>query len=284
MLYDRTLGIEYRNEFENHFSFNLGYKYSRISPGGNLYFTTIADLPPVNEVSSLRSSELYLKLRYAYKEAFYQGKIYRDPIPSKYPVIELNYTVGSKQLNNDYNYQRIKFSISKRFYFSIFGYTDVSAEAGKIFGKVPFPLLFVHNANQSFAYQKYAFNMMNFMEFVSDQYVSLNVDHSFNGFFFNKIPLLKKLKFREVATFKALYGSVSNMNNPDLQPDLLRFPYDSNGVPLTYTLDRKPYIEASAGVSNIFRILRIDFVKRFTYLGNPNVPSFGIRLRLKLDI
>jgi len=125
---------------------------------------------------------------------------------------------------------------------------------------------------------------MNFLEFVSDRYVALNVDHSFNGFIFNKIPLLKKLKLRELITCKVLYGSLSNSNDPEYQSDLFLFPTDENGVPLTYALDNKPYIEGSLGLSNILRILRVDFIKRFTYLSNPNVADFGIRVQLRLDI
>lgn len=284
MFYNRTLRFEYLNEFENHFSYNIGYSFTRQATGGNLIFSRNENTDLVNMVPYIRISELYLKLRYAPKEEFYQGKLYRDPVPSKYPVLQMQYSAGSKALNNDYNYQKILLGISRRFYISIIGYTDVSAEAGKITGKVPFPLLFIHNANQSYSYQRNAYNMMNFLEFVSDQYIALNIDHSFNGFFFNKIPLLKRLKFREVATFKALYGGVSRINNPEFQPDLFRFPYDKNGVPLTYTLEKKPYIEASVGVSNILKVLRIDLIKRFTYLGNPNVSSLGIRIQLKFDI
>ena len=125
---------------------------------------------------------------------------------------------------------------------------------------------------------------MNFLEFVSDRYVALNVDHSFNGFILNKIPLLKKLKLREIVTCKLLYGKLYDSNNPEYQNDLFLFPTDSSGVPLTYTLENKPYIEASFGFSNIFRILRVDFIKRFSYLDNPNVDDFGIRVQLRLDI
>lgn len=283
MFYNRTFGLEHINEFENHFSYDVGYSFTRQIPAGNLYFTKENILPLVSEVPFLQISEAYLKLRYAPKEEFYQGKEYRDRIPSKYPVIQLGYTIGTKLLGNDYNYQRLGMGIGRRFYISIVGYTDVSMEAGKIFGKVPFPLLFIHNANQSYAYEASSFNMMNFMEFVSDKYISLVIDHSFNGFFFNKVPLLKKLKLREVMTFKALYGGLSNLNNPDLQPDLLKFPTDNNGIPLTYTLGRKPYIEASVGVSNIFKLFRVDLIKRFTYLQNPNVTSLGVRVQFKLD-
>jgi hypothetical protein len=284
MFYNGILKLEHLYEFDNHFSYTLGYNFKKQTPAGNLYFTTDENLPWSNEVPYINISEISLKLRYAPKEEFYQGKIYRSPIASRHPVIQLQGAFGSKDLNSDYDYQRIKFGISRRFYFSIVGYTDVAAEAGKIFGTVPYPLLFIHNANQTYSYQKNAYNMMNFLEFVSDQYFSLNIDHSFNGFFFNKVPLLKKLKFREVATFKILYGGVSNNNDPDLNPDLFIFPTAEDGSPVTFSLDKKPYIEASIGVSNILRIFRIDLIKRFSYLDNPNVSSLGFRVQFRLDI
>jgi len=199
------------------------------------------------------------------------------------PVRIVNCTLGSKMLANSYNYRKVDIGITKRFYLSIVGYTDVTAEAGKIFGNVQSPLLFIHNANQSYACQSNSFNMMNFMEFVSDKYVSLQIDHSFNGFFFNKIPLLKRMKLREVASLKAIYGEIGNNNNPDFHPDLFKFLVDNNGIPLTFSLDRKPYIEGSIVVSNLFRVLRVDLVKRFTYLQNPDVTSIGERALFKLD-
>jgi hypothetical protein len=283
LLYNKTFKVEHLNEFENHFSYTLGYNFIRQVPGGNLYFNPFNYLSNTDNIGHINMSEAYLVLRYAPHEQFYQGKIYRVPIANKYPIIQLQYTLGSKWLNNDYNYHSLKFSFTKRFYPSILGYTDVIWEAGKIFGKVPYPLMFIHRANQTYSYQITSYNLMNFLEFVSDQYTSLNVDHCFNGFIFNKIPLLKKLKFREVATCKVLYGSVSHTNNPDFQTGLFKFPVDNQGNPITYTLDKKPYIEASVGVSNIFRFFRVDVVKRLTYLDHPNVASIGIRARFKFD-
>lgn len=284
MVYNRTIDIGYMNEFENHFSYILGYSYTRQFSAGSLYFSRNDSLPQTNEIPSLRISEPYITLRFAPKEEFYQGKIYRTRVPSPYPIFQITWTLGSKALNNDYNYQKLEFGASKRFYLSIFGYTDVSAQAGKIFGKIPYPYLFIHNANQTFAYQKFSYNMMNFMEFVSDQYVSFQIDHSFNGFFFNKIPLLKKLKLREVVSFKGLFGSVADRNNPHLQSDLFTFPVDKNGIPMTFTLGSTPYFEASVGVSNLLKIFRVDLIKRFTYLGNPNVKQLGVRFQFKFDI
>jgi hypothetical protein len=282
LLYNRSLRAELINEYESHFSYTLGFNYLTQSPKGNLFFNTMGDSSGAH--NSINIPEAYVSLRYAPNETFYQGKLYRDRMPSRNPVITLNYFFGSKSLGNDYDYSRIQLSISRRFYPSILGYTDISVEGGKVFGKVPYPLLFIHRANQTYSYQPYSYNLMNFLEFVSDQYVAVNFDHCFNGFIFNKIPFLKRLKFRELVNFRVLYGGVTSRNNPSLQPDLFRFPTDINGDPLTFSLDKKPYIEAGIGISNILKIFRVDLVKRFTYTGNPNVSNIGIRAQFRFDI
>ena len=143
--------------------------------GGNLYFNFQNYAQYQNNIQDINISELSLNLRYAPHEQFYQGKLYRIPIANAYPILELRYTAGAKFINNDYSYQRLNFSIYKRFYFSVLGYSDVVWESGKIFGRVPYPLLAIHRANQTYSYQILSYNMMNFLEFVSDQYTSLNI-------------------------------------------------------------------------------------------------------------
>jgi hypothetical protein len=164
------------------------------------------------------------------------------------------------------------------------GYTDVTLEGGYIFGQVPYPLLDIHRANQTYGYQLNSYNLMNFLEFVSDKYAAANFDVHFNGFFLNKIPLVRKLKLREVGSFKVLYGSLRSNNNPDNNPDLFVFPTDPlTGEPTTFSLNNGPYIEASVGLANIFKIMRLDFVKRLTYLDHPDVQDWGIRVRFRFD-
>jgi hypothetical protein len=276
--------LEFIHEFENHFSYQPGYSFNRQYPYGNISFTSSDPYSLESKISYINVSELYINLRYAPNESFYQAKEYRSSFPNKYPIMQLKIAGGSDFINNDYNYLRLQFNISRRYYVSIFGYTDISLEAGKIFGQVPYPLLFMHRANQTYAYLKGSYNLMNFLEFVSDQYASINIDHSFNGFILNKIPLVKKLKLREIVTCKVLYGSLADKNNPDYQADLFLFPADAAGTPLTYTLSRQPYIEAGVGLSNILKIFRIDFIKRFSYTSNPNVDNTGIRVQFRLDI
>jgi hypothetical protein len=121
------------------------------------------------------------------------------------------------------------------------------------------------------------------LEFVGDHYESINVDQHFQGFFFNKIPLFKKLKWREVASFKGIWGGVSDQNNPNLHPNLYQFPIDGNGRPITYALGNTPYIEGSVGIENIFKFVRVDYVRRFTYLGNSDVARNGIRFLVQFD-
>jgi len=283
IFYNKTFKIEHLNEFQNHFSYTVGYKFNNMAPGGNLYFNYTDYLSHTNDVSSINVSEFYLNLRYAPHESFYQGKTFRIPYYSKYPIFELRYNVGSKAWGNDYNYQNLRLNIHKRFFFSVLGYSDVVWEAGKIWGRVPYPLLNLPQANQSYSYQIESYNMMNFLEFATDQYTSLFIDHSFNGFFFNKIPLLKHLSWREVLTCKILYGNVTKNNDPSQQGDLFRLPIETNGTPITYTLGKTPYIEGSVGIGNIFHFFRVDLVRRFTYLNNPNVSKYGIRMRFRFD-
>jgi len=283
-LYNDIFKAEYVREFSKNFSYTLGFKNWKQTPAGSISYVKQKGIEQTN-IPDVTTSELSAELRWAPHEQFYQGKVYRIPIFNKYPIFKLKYVAGIKGLlNGEYNYQNINLNIQKRFYLSQLGYTDVSAEGGYIFGKVPFSLLTIHRANQTYSYQLNSYNLMNFMEFVSDRYAAVNVDHYFNGFFFNKIPLLKKLKLREVIAAKVLWGGVRAENNPAVNNDLFKFPVDANtGLPTTYSLGSTPYVEVSAAVANIFKLVRVDLVKRLTYLNHPDVSQWGIRTRFKFD-
>ena len=283
-LYNDIFRLDYMHEFRNHFSYNVGFKTWTQSPAGTLSFQNTLNGRP-NNVRDLSTTELSLQLRYAPKEKFYQGKLYRTPIPDKYPVITLQYNQGVKGVaGGDYSYQSITGNLTKRFYWSQFGYTDVGAEANNVFGQAPYPLLSIHRANQSYAFQFQSYNLMNYLEFVSDHYAAINIDHSFNGFFFNKIPIIKKLKWREVIDFKSLWGGIRRENDPAIHPELLSFSVRTEtGIPITNSLNNRPYMEGSLGISNIFKVLRIDYVRRFSYLNNPGIARNGLRFFIKVD-
>jgi len=278
-LYNDFYRLDYVHEYENHFSYAFGLKKWTQSPAGTLAFVNEVNGVP-NNINQLTTTEATLTLRYAPHEQFYQGKIYRIPITSKYPVIQVDFTQGLKNvLGGEYNYENLHFRLDKHFFFSQLGYADATVELGHIFGQVPFPLLGIPRANQTYAYQVDSYNLMNFLEFTYDHYESIALDQHFNGFFFNKIPLLKKLKWREVISAKALWSGIRDQNNPNLHPDLYKLPTDEDGKPVTFIMTNTPYIEGSVGIENIFKFFRVDLVKRFNYLDDPNIAKIGVRVR-----
>lgn len=283
-LYNDIYRLEYVKEFVGHFSYTIGFKNWRQAPAGALQFVKQVETAKVN-VPALTTSELSVKLRWAPNEQFYQGKLYRTPIINRFPIFTFQYTKGVKDLwKGEYAYDKLNIALEKRFYLSQLGYSDVVVEGGTVNGTLPFPLLSIHRANQTYGYQLNAYNLMNFLEFVSDRYASINIDHHFNGFLFNRIPLLKALSLREIVSAKLLYGGLRKENDPASQPaTVYQFPVDENGAPTTYSLNNGPYIEGSIGIANIFKLLRVDLVKRFNYLQHPNVAEWGIRTRVKFD-
>lgn len=280
-LYNRKWSGEYFRELENHISFRLGYRNQELDPTGGLVFQPVSATPPVDR---LHLSEFTSELRWAPKEQFYQGKRYRRPIKNGYPIFTLRASVNVKGfLKGDYNYQNVSLQIFKRLFMAPFGYADVTLEGGRVFGKVPFPLLAIHRANQTYSYQTQSYNLMNFMEFMSDKYASVNIDHSLNGAILNKVPLIKRLQLREMLSFKMLFGGISSKNMPDNDPDLYRFATNNEGVQTSFALGNVPYIEGSLGITNIFKLIRVDYVRRFNYLDHPNVSKSGIRAKIHVD-
>ncbi len=280
ILYYKMYRLEHYREWRNGFSTTLNFERIVQEPGGALSFNY-----GNQSITDITSSEITARIRYAPNEKYYQGIDYRTPIITKYPIFQLSYTQGLKGLfSADHSYSKFKLNVFKRFHMAPLGFTNFEVEAGKVFGSnIPFPLLYIPRANQTYSYQLRSYNLMNFLEFISDQYVSVYAEHHFYGFIFNKIPLLKRLKWREIISFKGVYGGVTDKNNPEVTPGLMNFPVNADGSKSTYTFNNDPYIEVSVGVGNIFKLFRVDFVKRLTYLENPNVSSYGIRARFKFE-
>jgi hypothetical protein len=281
-LYNSNFKIDYVHEMANHLSYSLGFKNWKQEPAGSIVYSKVENGVNVN-VDKIITSEFSGELRWAPHEQFYQGKVYRIPIINKYPIFTLRFIAGVKGIwNSQYNYQNISARMEKRAYMSQLGYSDLIVEGGYIFGQLPYPLMTIHRANQTYAYQLNSYNLMNFQEFVSDHFIALSIDHHFNGLFFNRVPLLKKLKLREVVSLKMIYGGVRDENKPSKDPSLIQYPV-FEGSPTTFSLESKPYVEGSVGITNIFKLIRVDLVKRFNYLDHPYVASLGIRFRFKFD-
>ncbi|MFM9056676.1 MAG: DUF5686 family protein [Bacteroidota bacterium] len=255
--------IEWFPGLSNRVTFLHGF----FSPLGDLDISYYSNDARTEVSNTIRTSQVTLFTRFAYREKFVAGKVDRVSLGSEYPVLQVYYTKGFRDvLRADFNYQKVGVRIDDRLPLNPFGYTYWVLSAGKTWGKVPYPLLEIHPGNETYFYDYAAFNMMNFFEFVSDYYFSGFATHHFDGFFLDKIPLMRKLKWREVAQVKAVWGELRD-SNLNLQ----------TGKDLFYSLNRKPYVEVGLGVENILKIIRVDFLWRMSYLDNPNIARFGFR-------
>ncbi|HSY75399.1 MAG TPA: DUF5686 family protein, partial [Bacteroidia bacterium] len=213
-----------------------------------------------------------LYLNFSYDDKYIVYSMSRSDVGTRYPTLILQYTAGLQGIfQGDYLYHKIVLGISEVLHINPFGDTHYYIESGKIFGAVPYPLMQLHPGNETYVYDDNSYNMMNYYEFASDEYLGLNIEHHFEGYFFNKIPLFRKLKWREVAGCKLLIGSINPKNEQMLVfPSTLR------------SLNSGPYSEADLGVENIFKFIRVDALWRLSYLNDPNISRFAIMGTLQL--
>ncbi len=234
-------------------------------------------------VHDITTTELGVTLRYAPGETFVNTKQRRVPVSLDAPTFTLSHTAGFKGvLGGEYDFNLTEASIRKRFWLGSWGKLDVTARAGAQWNTVPFPLLNLPMANLSYITQNNeSFNLINNMEFLNDRYASLNLSYDMNGKLFNRLPLIKKLKWREMFRIRGLWGTLTDKNNPykSNNPDLFLFPM-RDGVPTSHVMSKTPYVEASVGIYNIFKLLHIEYVRRLTYTDIPGVKKGGIRFMI----
>ena len=284
MSYVRNIALKYENETQFGLKTTVEVKHSTEEPTGGLAYITNDDQKTL--VPEIQTMEASLAFRYAPGETFVNTKQRRIPVSFDAPVFTLSHTAGFKGvLGGEYNYNLTEIGLYKRFWFSSWGKIDMFVKGGAQWNKVPFPLLIMPAANLSYILQRETFNLINNMEFLNDRYASLDVSWDLNGKIFNRIPLLKKLKWREAIGFKMLYGHLPDKNNPMKHPgdsELFLFP-TRDGRPTSFVMDPKtPYMECSVGIHNIFKILHIDYVRRLNYLDHPDANKWGVRFMVMM--
>jgi hypothetical protein len=229
--------------------------------------------PMGNLVPSIKTGEIKLNTRYSPGEKFIQDGFERNSIGNYSAVFNLGVTAGVKGfLGGEYDYLKLDLNLSDKIKVNPFGYLVYYIQAGKIWGDVPFPLMKIHEGNETYAFDLYAFNLMNYQEFVSDTYASLFLEHHFQGFFLNKVPLFRRLKWREVVGVRTLVGSYDATKHTGLV-----FPAGMTGLRST------PYTEFSAGIENILKVIRVDAVWRYNYNDDRKI-KLGIMFSLQLTL
>jgi hypothetical protein len=301
MFYNRQqLQFEYEQEWG--LKTTIGMKTEENEAAGRLFFQPLntiseentsmkqflTDLPDVEvgrylHNGKMRTTEFSFQFQLAPGRTYINTKQRRIPINLDAPVFTVGHTVGVKGfLGGQYDYNLTEVGIFKRFWLNSWGKMDVSLKAGAQWNKVPYLLLNVPAANLSYILQKETFSMINNMEFLNDRYASLIYSWDLNGKIFNRIPLLKKLKWREWLGVSVLWGKLTDKNNPTLAQNaadntLMAFPEGS------YIMNpNRPYVELSAGIHNIFKIIQIEYVHRCNYVSLPTAKRNGIRFMVRM--
>ena len=308
--YERKATIKYEREREFGFKTTAMLRYANYEPCGELFYRTMAGESKLQSAIAdgsvsgnkwvkspfnthdITVTEASLALRYAPGETFVNTKQRRLPVNLDAPEFVLQHTVGLKGvLGSDYTYNMTEASAYKRFWLSSWGNVDIYLKGGIQWNKVPFPLLIMPAANLSYIIQDETFNLINNMEFLNDRYASLDFSWNMQGKLFNRIPLIKKLKWREFIGVKCLWGTLTDKNNPFLEKNrndetLMMFPghYDATGKYnySSHVMDPKvPYVEITAGIHNIFKLLHIEYVRRLNYNHLPTANKWGVRLMIR---
>lgn len=275
--YVMTNRILYEREWPSRIGIQAWAQHRNVEAAGDLRFEHYcSDGAPLN-IGGYNEVSTGVKFRYAPGERIFNNRMGRSSLfnlSNEAPVIWISHEIGWMEGNHWFN--RTEFSAQKRFWMSVFGHIDATLGAGIEWNKVPFTKLFIPMTNQSLFLQPGAFNMMLPMEFLYDKYAMLHATWYMKGLILNRLPLIQKLRFREVLSFSALYGSLSSVNNPMISPDgLYAFPAGASKP------GRYPYMEFTAGIENILKVLRIDYVRRLNYLENERAAKNGVRLSFR---
>lgn len=256
VIYHRETDLKYTLELYNNFSLTATLRNDRREATAWIPFVNGYG----NSMSAFTQNSINVTLRYAPGEKFFQSRTNRYPVNLDAPIFTLSHTLAPA-FASEYPVSKTEFSVQKRFWLSAFGYIDAMASGAHVWSRSPYLDLIIPNANLSYTIQPESFALLNPMEFINDSQVSWFVTYCPNGLLFNLIPGLKKAKFREAFSFSGFYGRLSDRNHPSLNPSLLAYPADAT----VSRMDRGPYMEASVGIDNIFRCLRVDYVWRLSY-------------------
>lgn len=175
---------------------------------------------------------------------------------SKWPSFSLTWRKSIPDVfGSDMNYDQLEFKVSDKITLGMFGNTAYMAKLGMFLNdsRVELTDKKHFNGNQTVFGSHYhdGFQLLDYYAAsTTNPYVEVHFQHSFDGFFFNKIPGFRKLKFQE--TF---------------------------GVHFFYSEDFKDYTELSVGIENILRVIRVDFV--FS-LSSKHPDEFGVRVGIDL--
>lgn len=273
LFYETRGGFNIEKDVGKDFIFYVSAETKQLQSAGLAKFERLLNNHQLDNINTLKTTEFSFGFSWGKERQYIVAIFSRALIGSKFPVLSINGTFGVKGiLGSQYNYQNVTLNLDHTTNVGILGRLSYGLSSGKYFGTVPYPFLKIHEGAQSYWFLKNAFNKMSYFEFISDTYVNGYLEHHFQGLLFNRIPLLKKLKWREIIHARTAWGTISNRQNEAmLLPEF------------TKEFGKTPYIEFGFGIENIFKFFRVDFVYRATHQIQGTKP-YGVRVRFDIII
>ena len=269
----KKAGISLEKDIKKDVVIFSAFDWKEFTPLGLANYLKLNQNTGLNDtISNIRTAEVTARFRWTKDEEFLAGQFDRTSLRSVFPILSIQAIFGIKGIaGSQYNYQKLEFQLEHNAQVGIFGRMRYGAIAGYIFGNTAYPLLKVHEGNQSLWLLTSAFNKLNFLEFISDRYVGAFIENHWEGLLFDRIPINKKLKWRLLTTGRVAYGAISPRHEQEmLIPTFVK------------RFGNVPYVESSVGIENIFKALRVDLVWRMTHQ-IPGISPLGVRARISLN-
>ena len=261
------------------FNFGLASKYQTYDPLFDFQYYRDENQTDVGRAYEV--AEVTASIKFAKDEIYLINDNERLSLGTlRWPSITLNYTYGAPNvLSSDFEYHKLNLNIRKKQKMGQLGVSSINVNTGKIYGDVPYTLLYNPIGNETPVYVGFAYNLLNYFEFSSDQYLDIRYRHSFEGLLLNRIPLIRKLKWRAIGTTNILMGSMSDEN---FQKNI--YPTDTNGNPVLpfSTMNKGAYIEMGYGIENILKVFSIQAFHRITYRNTPGTNNFGVKFNVQI--
>ena len=291
MYYLRALRLHYHREWGNGLQVWAEASRERSTPTLSMFYQPLSTGDVSQDAAlykkHLNRAELQLGLTYQPGVTWMNTKQRRFPTNHDAPIVSLSHTVGAAGfLGSDYTSNLTELMLYKRFWVGSWGKIDLRLNGAVQWNRVPYPFLITPATNLSYFHADNSFSLVDNMEFVADRSVQFFGQWDTSGKLLNRIPLIRKLKWRELFGVNVFWGALSERNNPYHNPGearLFHFPgrwnADGTFAALSHPIDySRPYVEVYAGVYNVFKVFHIQYVRRLSYLDNPKTKKGGIRV------
>ena len=272
--------LEYRRDWLNGMSILLQGSKLADSPTGSLRYIRVNRDNTFISLPQIHDTGVGITFRYAPGERVYEGtlnKYQRIRLQRNVPIFTAHHHMSLKVLEGEFFYNKTELSVEQRLWMGPWGRLDYKLTGGKIWNNVPYPMLYTPPVNTAHALNEFAFQLMQPLEYIADEYLTLFTTYHMKGLILNRVPLVRKWGLREVVSFNWCFGNTTPLNRQSNAKEIFILPHFST------EMERTGYAEVGMGIENIFRVLRLDLYHRITPPGVYSGPEWGVKGQLVLD-